>query len=179
MSGKLKEFLESKHDFCREPEVMYLLVLASKEIERVNQEGIYPSLMFYRNWAVHPLLNHPDKAKYISEKFDKHIDLGKGKNEIKKELAANNSDFFKLEDLKKDIEKFLKCKGLDAGFAMVENWNNFCRTLLRILEDSEIAVSESSKQICSLKTEVGVNYTYRFVLCNGLDPGVVLKYKPK
>jgi hypothetical protein len=170
---------ELNRDITDECQVVYILSLIRKMLEMKKQKEKYELLNFYCNWSLHSNLDQ--KTKIISEMFDDHINNLEDANVIANRMKFNQVDFFKLHDLRDDLKKFTTEYDLSLGLLEKNNqWIEFVKLLLDVIEDCPIVCIKSSKKIrnMELKKNKDGNYSYKFSLVDRKrKPIVKLKFK--
>jgi len=167
-------------DIDDECQVVFILSRIRKIIDMGNSRNSYGLLNFYCDWALHNELDRNNTTKIISDMFDQDIDIGKNGKDIANDIKSAHPDFFKFEDLKKELKLFFKNNGV-AGFFNQENWINFISLLLGVIEECPVICIKSLKidRLELFKVENG-NYCYKFSLKQPKNsPIIKLKFKKK
>ncbi len=182
--GKLKKFLSNHSILKEECEVVYLLVEIRKLIE--DDKKNFRTLYFYCCWVAHNRLSYPNIADFLSDKFDRYIDLQKGKRGIQKDLISGQKDFFKLRDLNNELRAFLTANKLPTNLLDGNTWYKFCQLFLDNITECGIDISaiNQNKQphkINRLVVEkIEQQYFYGFYLANDVRiDRIILKFKSK
>jgi len=177
--NKLHTFIQIPTAFKKECEVVYFLVEIRKLIE--GNKNNYKTLYFYCCWVAHSKLSYSTIADFLSVKFNRHIDLQKGKREIQKDLINGQNDFFKLKDFNNELKRILSKNKLPVNFLKGDMWHKFCQLFLDNIIECEIDISGANRKyqkINKLTVEkVNGQYLYGFYLVNGMRiPRIILKF---
>jgi hypothetical protein len=152
MKGDLKTKLkyELNNSINSERDVVYLLVLLRKLLELRGQKKAFPTLTFYCDWTVHPVLKG-NGAQEIVKKFDDferymegtHLGTPQEKLVLVNSFAAT----LRLIDLRDDMRRFLESEGLPFNLTSDDGrWGSFVRYYTRLIETSPLRIVAANKQ---------------------------------
>ncbi len=126
---KLK--LEFKKEIKSEPQVVYILVAISKLLEHDKVKQTYPTITFYRDWAVHSKLDRSPEADDLVRLFDDYIT---SKNSVASErLKALVSPMKLREELTKAVRRYdldFPCCNQGEGIL----WKQFVKQLAGVID---------------------------------------------
>ena len=174
--------LELKKEIKDEARVVYIMSLIRKilDVEK-NQKSKFKLLNFYCNWSLHVDLSRPKTTQVITDMLDRDIDCSKSAHDIGVKLNSNHADFFKLNDIKKEIDKFLADNDLPSTLTKKsKQWIKFVKLLLKIIEDCPVVCTKSSEKIKRMELQKNENdeYEYGFSLHScSRKPKIKLKFK--
>ena len=173
--------LELKKEIKGEARVVYILSLIRKILEIKNQKDKFKLLNFYCNWSLHVSLSVKRTKQVITDMLDQDIDCSKRASDIARKLNSNHADFFKLNDIKKELVKFIADNDLSPALTNKrQQWVEFVSMLLQIIQDCPVICIESSKKIKTMKLQRNKKneYYYKFSLhsCSS-KPIIKLKFK--
>lgn len=177
ITKKLDIFLE-KQPFTKECQVLYFMAEVRKiiDVEKAKKEH---NIKVYCAWALHSELNHKSTLKYFRDKFEPLIDDTSSINEIGKIILANQSEFFKLNELKEELKQFLRAHGLSRQLTDdSNNWKKFRVLLSEILRECSITFVDTKIKALSLDKDCE-KYIYRFHLRKRISNRNIIKIKLK
>jgi len=156
-------------------EIRKILELDKKKILELDKKKI--TLIIYCDWALHTVLNFKDTIARFSNKLENNIDYKIDIKEIAGNLKSSQSNFFKLNELKKELREFLKKNNLPCELVNNSNrWFKFIELLLEILKECTVIFKEGEIDKLTIgRDEKGNNY-YGVKLRNSRD---VIKIKLK
>lgn len=170
---------ELKAGIDTEAKVVYLLAEIRKILNLTNDRRI--SLIVFRDWALHSELTYPNTISYFSNKFESYIDTNSNSKDVSSAILSNQREFLKLNELKTELESFLKVYELPTN--IIDNnscWMRFITLLLEILKDCPVKInSPKIDNLTITEDKNGVN-CYRFKLKTFLaDKKNIIKIKIK
>lgn len=160
-----------------EAQALYFLAEIRKILESDDKERRI--LRIFCVWALHNKLSFDKTIAYFSDKFKHHIENNIDIKKAAKDLISNQSNFFKLSELKKELGEFLKDYNLPRD--LVSNsgyWFIFNELLLEILKESLIIFGEGEINNLSIDRDKNGNNYYKYQLRNG-KPSIKIKLKIK
>ena len=164
ITKKLQKFLQNHPKLKEECEVVYLMVEIRKILDQ-DKKTHYKTIRFYCNWALHFELTQEGSIQFLSKEFEKDIDLKKRRRQISKKIALNHKNFFKLYDLRSQLDKFFKKYNLPPDLLKGNAWYKFTELLLEVIK--ECPVKRNSSKIHSLELEKTKDgYYFRFSLAD-------------
>lgn len=175
---KLKFFLKVHTLFTEECEVIYLMV----QIRKILNDGGIPhrTLRFYCNWALHNKLDQETTTSLLSDKLEPEINRKKSGHENARNLILYNSDFFKLNTLKDDLELFINENAIPTDLMDNKNWWGFAKLLLEIIKDCHVYFVPTEISELEIVKYDARNFGYKFTLTNNRQkPVIKLKLKSK
>lgn len=136
---KLKIFFDHK-DSVSESDIVYILVQLSKYYEREKLEGVsvqtaIPSIRFFRNWAVHGIIDR--ESTYIRNTLIKS-----------KQFEIDNLYKYLYDDLLIEI----KSCGLIKVTPKIED--SFRKNLFEIIKDIPVIVSFKKEQLIACDYDI-------------------------
>lgn len=136
-----------------EAQVMYLLVEIQKL--RVVSNDQKTILDFYRDWVCHIELKYPNAVSEFLDKFEPLVDVNLTAHEQSRVFIKQYPAFFKLDDLKMELKKYLAQKGISTELIdNNEKWYIFAKNLLGILKDCSVIRQGGGYKVKELKLEV-------------------------
>ena len=162
-----------------EAKVVYFLAEIRKMLSLTNNRMI--SLKIFRDWALHSELTYPNTIAYFSNKFEPYIDASSDSKEVSKAILANQSNFFKLNELKTELDIFLRSNGLQTNIIDdVGHWIKFITSLLEILKDCPIKINSPKIKTLTITEDRKGIFCYEFKLKDFLsDKKNIIKIKIK
>ena len=139
------------------------------------------SLKVFSDWVLHHELTYRNTITYFSSKFEPHIDLNATSKEVSKVILSNQRDFLKLNELKTELDRFLKLHKLPTDIIdNNSNWIRFITLLLEVLKDCPVKINSSKiENLTITEDKNGIN-CYRFKLRISLsDKKDIIKIKIK
>ena len=133
---KLRDFLNRHLLLTDECEAIFIMVQIRKILDCGRNP--YRTLRFYCNWALHNELSQERTTRLLFHLLDPCIDGKKGGHDNARNIKLYNSDFFKLNTLKKELKDFIKEYTLPADLLKNKNWWKFARLLLEIIKESPV-----------------------------------------
>lgn len=160
-----------------EAKTLYLLA----EIRKVlNLDKKYPpNLSIFCNWALHSELNHNNTREYFLRKFESYIDNVTTGQKMAEKILSNQANFFKLNELKIDLEEFLKENNLPQNLTNTSSqWTGFIKLLLEILKECQITFDGDKIKKLSIIEDKNGKICYRLHLKNrSISKKNILKIK--
>jgi hypothetical protein len=142
-----------------ESDVTYLLVQLGKLVERAGTERNYPTLTFYRNWAVHEKLErvraNPEMA-VILRRFDTLVDNHVQNVRAQSQGGPPAANVATLAQQIKDSISLGKLEAeIDLGLGSDQHLSrtNFRRLLLGILADISLQATTGFNHLRELKVK--------------------------
>jgi len=168
ISNVLKSGIDTKE------KTLYLLAEIRKTLELDDKKTI---LKIYCDWALHSKLTHEKTTEHFSNKLEKEIDYKIDIKEITDNLKSNQSNFFKLNELKKELKEFFlensrPCELVNSS----NNWFKFIELLSELLKDCTIKFKKGEIDKLTIGRDKKGNNYYRIKLRNSRD---VIKIKLK
>lgn len=122
-----------------ERDVVYILVQIYKFLERENKKDVFPTIVFYRNWACHAeLKGYQDK--FTSSLAEEMEDAFIGK--IKEEFGG-----FSFVKLKQEISTFIEENIRPDLVPNKFKWPSFKLKLYEVIKDIPLVVKKDQKEI--------------------------------
>ena len=134
---KIDSFLSGHSSLTEECHVVYLMVESRKILDHENN-GRYPLLRFYCDWAVH---TEKSRATHVIRKIME--DLYEDAKKILANPAMTRSGspvmgFAYMENLKDEIKAFHEAHELPTDLRNENGWINFVSLLVKVLENQPI-----------------------------------------
>lgn len=134
---KLDEFLKDKKPLNEECHIVYLMVEIRKILYHENNHK-YPILHFYCDWIVHIEKDKiTDEIRTIMEEIFKDIKI-QIENPALTKTMSKAMQFAYMEDLKIDMQSFLKTHQIETNLFEDKNWIQFISILVNVLENQPI-----------------------------------------
>jgi len=170
---KLTKLLESGID--TEEKTLYLLAEIRKVRNKQSEDKTILDL--YADWVLHIELNSSNFHHKLLHKIDASIEEGMCLEDIKNTIYNADSDFFKLKDLKNELEKFLKNRLLSYDLTNNnKNWRLFVKNLLEILKEGSLKPKTENIREMSIEEDDAGNTSYKFHI-KGHSTKVLVKLK--
>lgn len=175
---KLKNFLNKHPIFSEECEVIYLMVQIRKILDYKNSRCPYSTLRFYCNWVLHNELSQERTTKLLSNMLESCIDDKKSGHDNARNIKLYNSDFFKLNTLKKEFRVFIEENTLPTDLLKNKNWWEFAKLLLEIIKECIVYFVPTEISKLEVLKYSNREFGYKFSLSNNRDkPIIKLKLK--
>ncbi|MEK9208492.1 MAG: hypothetical protein AAB910_00260 [Patescibacteria group bacterium] len=135
-------------------DVVYILVQAYKLLEMENNQAKFTTILFYRNWVCHAVLDRdrvrkifePVVAKY-KDGFNDIASTDLASDEIRDAIKKEISPEILKAQLNEFIEKFLTPNLHNTNTL---KWQNFREHLYEVIRDIPLRVMENDKEIFKL-----------------------------
>jgi hypothetical protein len=135
--------LEFKQPIVAESQVVYILVEIGKLLEHGNKKKDFPTINFYRNWAVHTRLDRSDFADALVRNFDDFI------ADSSVVMLDCFQKLLKPESLRSELRSF--CEYFQLEFPPCSDgllWKNFVKYLARVLDETPLqCYPQNSKKL--------------------------------
>lgn len=161
--AKLNEFFKKHLPMREQCEIVYFMVELRKLLDWRNNRGgkEYRVLRFYCDWSVHTSKKRlTPEIKKVMEEIDKSITGNK--DSPYDDLPIH---FVYKEDLKDEIEGFLKELGLSNKILEENNWYGFVHLLNKVLIDQPIIKPTEHIEYFTfkpIKTKEGATWVVKF-----------------
>jgi hypothetical protein len=130
---KLRPLLKNSVD--SEPLVVYILVEIRKIID-IENDGGYPTLRHYCNWAVHHKLDQKSAIEIIKLFDDIEEAIATSNKEEETRLTSEASQLLSIEKFRKELSSFLGSHGLVTTLCKDDDkWRIFVASYLAVIDD--------------------------------------------
>lgn len=171
---KLKPFLDKKHAFSNERDIVYIMVELRKlidiydeikNIQRKNEKEHFKFIRFYCDWVV-----HPKKTKNINiiEKIINNIIKENSEEKTKKESVK----MIYSEKLRESLKNLLSDIYGMSYYEITEDdnlWLSFVYHLSNVLEEQPIIISDLEKFKITIKNKENKGSFYKETIFLWLD----------
>lgn len=149
---RLKLEREFQEPITTERQVVYIMVEVRKLLELTQLTDKYPTLMFFCNWAAHPMMDRGaakeivrlfDKQQHVVEQMHPGVPAGT-KIEMHHDSMVELEKILSLSTFRDQFAAFLEELGLRQVITAEESWTEFLTHYGAVIQDCPLRCKDSS-----------------------------------